>query len=222
MKLSELPGRLAAALWPPRCLLCGGVVPYDDFLCEECVLPPVGQVALPFAHGMAGVVALTRYSGDLRRLIWQVKDAKNKRVYGLLAREMHAAISAHWGGAHFDVIVPVPGKASKIKERGYNHVDLLAAPLGRLTGLPVCADALMRLEHSDIQHELAGARRRGNAEKSYAARTPRAVEGKTVLLLDDLLTTGSTMAACARRLAESGAAAVYGLAAAYTPPRGGA
>jgi len=105
-----------------------------------------------------------------------------------------------------DVLVPVPLHPRRLRERGFNQSALLAEEIGRRTGRAVCPDALVRRRDTLPQAGLTAAARRRNVEGAFAVRRRASVAGRTVLLVDDVLTTGATAFTCARRLAEAGAA----------------
>ena len=217
MDVAELLDRITSLLFPQRCLQCDEVVEYDDFLCDKCPFDRVGQVTLPFPNRISGLAAILAYSEDRRGLIWKIKDSSAPRVYHFFANEMHRALGEHWGDVRFDFIVPVPTTQAKLDLRGYNQVDLLIEPLSKLANIPILSNALRREEDSQTQHDLSKEKREENAEKSYQINDADAVRGKTILLADDLLTTGYTASVCANRLLDAGAAAVYLLSAAATP-----
>jgi len=110
-----------------------------------------------------------------------------------------------------EVLVPVPLHPKRLRERGYNQSYLLAKELGKLTGLPVVADSLVRERHTSPQaRTLTVGERRGNVADAFACRDRR-LEGKPVILIDDVSTSGATLDACALALKEAGAASVWGL-----------
>jgi len=217
MNAREVFDRFVSVLFPQRCLQCGDAVAFEDFLCAGCGFVPVGEVELPFVSRLSGVAGVLEYSGDRRGLVLKIKGAPPARVCDFFAGEMHKVFMRHWGGVAFDVIVPVPTTNAKMRSRGFNQVDFLARPLGELIQIPVLPDALRREEGSKTQHELGRAQREENARLSYKINQPDKVAGQVVLLLDDLLTTGYTVSACADCLLSAGAAQVYALCAAFTP-----
>ena len=217
MQLSEILDRLAAAVFPRRCLQCSDVIEYDRFLCAKCRLVRVGRVTLPFPNRLSDVASVCVYGDESRPLILKIKDASEPRVYTFFAGEMHRLLTQLWPDASFDLIVPVPTTQAKMEARGFNQADLLAEPLSKLLGIPTYPHALLREAHSREQHTLSSEQRRENAGLSYKINQPDEVCGKTVLLLDDLLTTGYTASACANCLLDAGAAKVYALTCAATP-----
>jgi len=107
-----------------------------------------------------------------------------------------------------DLLVPVPLHPRRERERGFNQALLLARRLGRGWGVPVGAGVLARAAATRPQTDLTAEERRANVRDAFALRRPDQVEGRHVLLVDDIFTTGSTAGACALRLREAGAAAV--------------
>jgi ComF family protein len=106
------------------------------------------------------------------------------------------------------LIVPVPLHPSRQRARGFNQACLLAERLGRAWGLPVEPRALTRTRATEPQSDLPAAARRANVRGAFAVRRRDRVDGRHVVLVDDVLTTGSTVDACARALRAAGATAV--------------
>jgi ComF family protein len=109
-----------------------------------------------------------------------------------------------------DVIIPVPLGVARQKERGYNQAALIARPVALGTGRSYRPKALSRVRETKTQVGLSIEERRKNVGGAFKAERQRVVD-KNVLLIDDVLTTGSTMEACAAALIEAGAGKVYGL-----------
>jgi competence protein ComFC len=110
-----------------------------------------------------------------------------------------------------EVLVPVPLHPSRLRERGYNQSELICHELGKLAGLPVVSNCLVRKRHSPPQARTATAsQRRANVAGAFACRDQRFLN-KRVLLIDDVATSGATLDACADVLKASGAGSVWGL-----------
>jgi len=110
-----------------------------------------------------------------------------------------------------DVLVPVPLHPKRLRERGYNQSELLARELGKLCDLPVVDDCLFRRLNTPPQAQSSGVNeRRYNIINAFSCRDNK-LEGKSVLLIDDVATSGSTLNTCARELKYAGAASVQGL-----------
>lgn len=109
----------------------------------------------------------------------------------------------------YDCILPVPASS---KKRGYNVPERMAQPLARAVGVPVVADALTRARSTRRQEGLSLDERLANVAGAFRVVRPEAVEGKRILLVDDVLTTGATASACAQALLDAGAQSVFAVA----------
>ena len=153
---------------------------------------------------------LMKYGEAARELMTEIKY-HGKREY----TELLAALAADRLGDWIrelspDCLVPVPVHPKRLRTRGYNQAGEIARHLGRLTGIPVREDLLVRTRNTFAQKELNAGQRLLNLQQAFAC-TGRLPQGSGILLLDDIYTTGSTMEACTERLLEAGAAAVWGL-----------
>jgi len=109
-----------------------------------------------------------------------------------------------------EVLVPVPLYPKRLRERGYNQASLLAKELGRLVGLPTVEDTLIRVKDAVPQARTRSAiERRQNVQDAFACN--QRLEGRQILLIDDVCTTGATLDACASALKAAGAGSVWGL-----------
>jgi ComF family protein len=112
-----------------------------------------------------------------------------------------------------EVLVPVPLHPKRLRQRGYNQASLLAKELSKIIGLPVEEDALLRVQDVVPQARTkSAAERRQNVRHAFACN--KNMEGKQILLIDDVCTTGATLDACAIALKTAGASSVWGLTAA--------
>lgn len=221
MSAKEFLGRLIAVFFPTRCVFCGEVVAYDDLICGRCEYIPCGGKDLAAAvwDNLSGVLAVAQYAGGAQNAVLRLKKYPDERAARFFAEHIAAKACEYWPGTRFDLIVPVPASADRLKETGYNHAGLLAQEIGAILHVPVNGDVLSRDGASLPQHNLNARQRLENAAKSYRAAKPELVLGKTVLLADDVLTTGATAKTCANCLLAAGAKAVYFAAATFTPPK---
>lgn len=223
MSLLSRFGRLAVDLvFPPRCALCGRGGP---FLCDECAsalpraLPPrCPQCWRPIAAGepcldcseraspLDAVRSTFLYQGPARNLVHALKyDGQTA-----LAQPMTALMEAQLReqGSGIDLVVPVPLFGRRRRSRGYNQSALLAAEIGKLLTVPLAEHALVRLRNTPPQARVTSAmERHSNVKDAFACRDAR-VAGRSVLLVDDVTTTGATLEACAAPLKEAGASCV--------------
>lgn len=210
--------RLLDALLPPRCPGCGQA---DVVLCPPCRAAlarrrsePAGVPIGLAANQPAGIIQLEwccSYTGPARACVHALKYDGELRLVEPLAELM----AQRWRRAAVggEVIVPVPAHAARRRQRGFDQAELLARAVGRLTGMPVLA-ALGRATQTTAQHQLGRQARAGNVRAAFAVADGQraALNGRWVVLIDDIVTTGATLAGCARVLRDAAVPAVSALA----------
>ncbi len=190
----------------PLCSLCG--IPFagtgGDHRCGSCLThPPHFDSAR--AHFL--------YEGAIRDLIHSFKYNRLTHLRYPLALLTLEGMS-EFCDPH--LIVPVPLHRSRLRQRGFNQAVLLGRVLSRRLSLPMLPDALVRTRQTEPQIELSAAERRVNVKGAFSVKRPDHVAGKRILLLDDVMTTGSTMDECAKELKKAGAEVVIATAIART------
>jgi ComF family protein len=202
-------GGLCAKCWPevdfiaqPRCDCCGSPFPFeaeDGLICGSCYEhPPSWRKAR----------SVFRYGGQSRKLVLAFKHGDRIDAAPGFARWMQRAGSDILG--EIDLLVPVPLHRWRLFLRRYNQAAILANELGDVAGLKVMPDLLIRTRRTQSQGQLGRGERAGNVKGVFRVRNSRrsALEGKAVLLVDDVLTSGATANECARTLLENGARSV--------------
>jgi ComF family protein len=182
-----------------------------DYSCVQCRAPflspfPLdeqGRCALcrRGVRGFDGAYSFGIYEDALRKLIHLFKYGRVETLSKPLGRLLARALPREQS---FDVIVPMPLHWRKRWQRGFNQAELLAREVGRRTHVPV-ANALRRVRNTASQAGLTSAKRRENVSGSFRAKKRAALDGLSVLLIDDVMTTGATAASCARALKRGGA-----------------
>ncbi len=181
-------------------------------VCGDCGYPlgPSGACASGL-HPLAPLVGLrsaARFAGPLRQALHRLKYKRDIILADSLARELARAWRAY--GLPAWTVLPVPLSAQGLQARGYNQAALLARGLADLARLPYQAEGLTRVRHTHSQVGLPAAARRANVRGAFAASREQ-VAGRSFILVDDICTTGATLAACAEALHLAGAAAIWGL-----------
>jgi ComF family protein len=212
-------------LFPRWCLGCGKE---GDFLCPSCqdtlpkIVPPLcprcgspepgGNLCPPCARepsALNGIRSPFRFEGLMREAIHQMKYRNLRALAEPLAQLLGDYLQE--SPVPGEVLVPVPLHAKRRRERGYNQSQLLARELGKLTGLPVVSDSLVRPGLATPQARTTGVRERMlNVADAFACRDER-LKGRRVLLIDDVATSGATLGAAADALKKIGAESVWGL-----------
>ncbi|MBN1351329.1 ComF family protein [candidate division KSB1 bacterium] len=111
-----------------------------------------------------------------------------------------------------DLIIPVPLNLSRKRERGYNQSELLGKTVSRLSGVKMEHKAMRRVRDTKTQTKLNHQQRLKNVSNAFKIKSPQIIAGKSIILLDDVITTGATMNACAKALKDAGAKNVLALA----------
>jgi ComF family protein len=206
----------------PACAKCWDatrVFDGDETLCWKCGVLAAGslpeekraQVRCRRCDGEAFTAARAcgLYEGALRAAVLNLK--REPFVAARVARLLAGAQSR----APLDaatLVVPVPLHAERERERGFNQAALLGRALAKSSGLPLDEHSLVRVAHSERHRAGMDARaRRETVEDAFAVARPRLVEGRRILLVDDVFTTGATVSACSSALLASGAEEVFAL-----------
>ena len=215
---------LLAALFPQRvaCHACGApLAPADGLLCEACHASMIActfephQVETVVDASIAFAAAPFGYDGAPAALVKALKFKANHTAALPLAEGMAAAYAALPALRTAELCVPVPVHYRRYRQRGYNQAEVLAGALTEIVGIGAPVDVLVRVHHKHSQVGQGREARRRNITGAFAVSTAarRQLKGRTVLLVDDVLTTGSTAAECANALLKAGAAQVLLLTA---------
>ena len=218
-------------LYPPRCLVCR--VLGESGLCLHCLsqISPVAPPACPTCGQSLGgeshcfhctvrrpaftqVRSLGAYDGVLRATIHQFKYRDRPQLAVSLGKALASCArtqAADLNGLRFDALLPVPMHPVRRRLRGYNQSERIARVAAAELNLPLLTDALTRTRATRPQVGLSAEARRRNLSGAFSVSQAEKVFGKTLLLIDDVITTGSSLHECALVLKAHGARAVYAL-----------
>ena len=194
---------VAAFLAPPRCAACDSPVARLAVFCAAC-----GSTVQPAEDARDGAIAALLYGGAVAEAITRFKYGARPDLARPLADLLWRAVAARAGLLAGCVVVPVPLHPVRLAERGFNQSALLARPVSRRLGAPFLPLALARVRDTPRQASLGREDRFGNVGSAFAARQPKPLRGRPVLLVDDVRTTGFTLAACTQAALEVGAGPV--------------
>ena len=207
--MKHLLEALINLLFPPKCPFCGKVLETPG-ICPAC------EKALPWTAETEGLrqgpgglrcAAPLWYEGltreGLLRFKFQGASAAAESLGELVAR-----CAAERFSGEFDAVTWVPVSKKRLRKRGYDQAKLLAGELSERTGIPCCR-LLKKTRNNPAQSGTGGAeKRRANVSGVYTALKPEKIKGKSILLVDDIVTTGATLSECGRILLSAGAGEV--------------
>ena len=217
-------------LYPQICFGCGtDQIENTMPLCQQCIqdLPttdffsiddnPIekifwGRTNLQFA----GALLFFTKDSLVQTLTTQLKYHHNKKVGILFGRLMGDAIAAEQKLNQIDIIIPIPIKGAKINSRGYNQSEIIALGMQQVWHRPILNDVLMKRSWSNSQTRKNRAARLQQVPDLFVLNHPNSIEGKHILLVDDVLTTGATLEAAVASLMTGSPASVSIAVAAYT------
>jgi ComF family protein len=229
-------------LLPPRCLCCDAHVEAQGLLCKGCfgsttfiTDPCCVSCGVPFAaaaQALRGGLcaschdtpplfrharAALRYDSQARRLVLPLKHADRPELAAMLAPHLVRAGAPLLG--HANLLVPVPLHRRRLYQRRYNQAALMAMSVSRLTGVTAALDLLVRRRHTVSLGDKSAAERTEEVRGAFAIRSGRhaLLAGQSVVLIDDVMTSGATANACAAVLLAGGASLVDVLVAARVP-----
>jgi competence protein ComFC len=233
----NLLGGIASLLYPPSCTICSTPVEAGEYLCGDCeskvtrIVPPFcekcsepfdGAITTEFACAncaqrkiyFEAAVSAFRARGIVRHVILNFKYGRQIHLRHLVAGWLVAAMDdRRLRDRRFDAIIPVPLHPARRRERGFNQSELLAEWLGEHLSVPL-RPVLERVHYTTTQTAFDRSERMQNLRGAFRLRKKGDVRKLQVLLIDDVLTTGSTLSECARVLKEAGAQSVYAATAA--------
>ncbi len=233
----DLLTAITSLLYPPVCAICRANIRAGRHLCDQCdakairiVAPFCQTCSEPFEGAITGAftcancahrtihfeaaVAAYRSRGIVREIVHGFKYGRQIYLRHLVARWLYAALDdERLRERRFDIIVPVPLHPTRERERGFNQASLLAESLGAQISTP-SQPLLERIRYTTTQTALDRAERMENLHNAFRLRKNADVRGLRVLLIDDVLTTGSTLSECARVLKRAGATSVHAATAA--------
>lgn len=211
--MPSLFDRLLSLLFPDRCCACAQL---GALFCPTCcsALTPYPHGADRFPPSLSDVRIAFLFSGPLRKAVHQFKYRSVRRLAQPFGQLMAKHCVAERMSA--EAILAVPLHPQRQRERGFNQSEELAREVGRQLGLPLLSGGLVRLKMTTQQARLSARERAENMRGAFAWRA--AAPPRRIILIDDVLTTGATMGACALALREAGAEEIYGLALARSRP----
>ena len=198
----------------PFCPYCKSFIEREDTKCSFCESArKVGE-----DHNFFMVRSLGRFDDYYRELIHRFKYGKKIPLGRRLAQRLGETIN---GDSHLktqnscflesDFLIPVPLHKSRYRERGFNQSEIVAQEISKIIGVSVLKNVLKRKKNTKDQTELSPLQREENVKGAFVVTKPEMINGKKIILVDDVITTGATLSECARMLKQAGAKEILGM-----------
>ena len=212
------------AVFPQRCIFCDRVTSLENGICKECrkkAAPIEEPVCLKCGMSKKncecksksrfydGLCAPYEYDGVVRKGIHIFKFDNRRDNYRFFSVLMAQCVRKRFGSVDFDIVISVPATEKSVKKRGYDQSALLARGVAKELGLLYDGNVIKKIYETKSQHFLSNLLRRGNLTGAFEVVDKSKVEGKTVLLCDDVSTTGETLDECSKMLYLAGAGKIY-------------
>ncbi|MCE2993435.1 MAG: ComF family protein [Candidatus Jidaibacter sp.] len=224
-------------LYPPKCPSCKAKVSDDLVFCESCweevefiSNPCCAKCSINLPASYLGLlcdrcetrkysfdrnISAVRYKDSIKDIVHKLKFSDATQLAKIMAHNMTLAFN-RFAHEQFDIIVPVPMHPKKLKMRKYNQAALIAKHVAEYTGIQICYDALIKLDDTMSQIAYSRLDRFLNMKTAFSFNDKLSVRSCNVLIIDDVMTTGATLNACAKVLKKHGANKVYCLTFART------
>lgn len=207
----------SAALESPSAILCAacwGALEPSDFTDERYLRTFERITRNGVIDGLAAPYFFQE-EGPLQALVHELKYKGMTRVGTELGLRLAGRVRDAFPDSGPAVIIPVPLHPTKLRERGYNQAECIARGMAGALGIPVCPRIVRRVRYTQSQTHLDAGQRESNVAEAFilAAKEKRRLEGKTVYLVDDVITTGATIRSCARTVKGSGERTIVACAA---------
>jgi len=215
------------------CPMCGETVRFgEEDVCNECK-PRVKYVKSPFCvkcgrplrdegevvcrecdkhqRSFNAGICVFEHNDAIKESIYKFKYGNkrdNAKYYGTQAVRLYGRLFKEWG---VELIIPIPIHSARLRKRGYNQSELFAKEVSKMVGVPICTNALIRTQNTVALKELSPNMRKINLKNAFAVNKDKLMNVRTVLLVDDILTTGNTLDACSSLLKKVGVKSVYTL-----------
>lgn len=197
--IDKIYSRIKDFLFTVRCPYCGKVIEPNKKCCDKCKKE---FPKFPFVRYATGGYICTSpfpYDGIFRKAVLNFKFHNCGAYAELLSYEMVRAIKDVYSNKGFDIVTCVPMHKDTLKERGFNQAELLARECAALLGMEY-GNLLVKTKKNKTQHSIKAAERAKNVIGVYSPIDRNLIKGKRILIIDDIITTGSTLGECARIL----------------------
>ncbi|MCM1114480.1 MAG: hypothetical protein NC397_03200 [Clostridium sp.] len=222
--ITDALNQIAKAFFCNRCAFCGAVIELDEMLCSDCKSLPVIDKPVCLMCGSSeqdctckkhkneykNIVSVYYYEESLIRAIHNFKEHDMPFLSARLGADIAGVVEANYADVPFDMITYVPLRLFHQRVREFNQSQLLAEEVSKKINVP-CEELLQKVRYTGVQHKKSAKMRKADIFGAYDVvdEYKSKLDGKVILLIDDVKTTGATLNECAKMLKIYGADAVY-------------
>ncbi len=217
LKPVSLIERIIRLIFPVKCMVCEAILREDSLvcLCEQC---RKGLKSYGRGFGESGILpdvdsffAAFYYLDGVETAIHTFKFKNQPKLSETMSYLIYEELNKYGQIPTFDYIVPVPMHPRKKRHRGYNQSELIAVHLAKYFNREIRTDILIKTQYTRAQSLLKREDRIKNLEGAFSVRSGSSIQGKSILLVDDVLTTGTTINTCAKILKEKGVSFIHSM-----------
>ena len=201
--IKRIKTALAEYIFTVRCPYCDTVILRNHYVCDECIKKFTYPPLKSYAIGGYICVSPFRYDGIFKKAITRFKFHGRASMAKELSFPLADVIKDIFPDKHFDIITCVPAHTSTLTERGYNQAQKLAQECSKRLDI-MYFDTLVKIKKNTPQHSISASKRGDNVKGVYKIYDKELINDKTILLIDDIITTGNTLGECAKVLMKNG------------------
>ena len=224
-KIADFGRGMLSVVYPKKCIFCGEIIEETEDVCTVChrELERIDPLKRCIKCGLVkkycqcssrvfrfeGLVSVFEYTGLAKKGYFKYKFSGREQYAGYFAKCMALAVKNEYGDIKFDFLCGVPTSLRSKTKRGYGHTEILCEHISYLTGIPYADKIIFCKNFKKPQHSHGFGERFENIKGKYYTKDKTNIKGATVLLVDDIKTTGASLDECARVLLWAGADKVY-------------
>lgn len=204
--------RILDLIFPPKCIFCNKILNYgvDICICDSCAvkIPYFSDRNLNLIKSnnyFDDIICICEYTGIIKKALIRYKFSNRPSFGRTFARLIYERIKEMTDWEKVDIIISVPLHRKKEQIRGYNQSHLISVQLGKLLGIEANKNLLIRTRNTDSQSLLNRVERLKNVKDAFLVTDANSVKDKSILVVDDILTTGTTLNECCKVLKNAGA-----------------
>lgn len=192
--------KIISLLYPSRCPYCRDIIEENEYACKKCKNDFPKEDMVSGAYGNKCVSPFP-YKDKYKNALVNFKFYDKEQYAPLLSVPMYDCIKRQYSDIKFDIVTCVPMHKKDFRKKGYNHSKLLAKEIAKLSGVSYI-DTLLKVKNTPKQHKLPITKRKTNLKGAFKLVDKEIVKDKTILLVDDVITTGTTLSFCSKELSK--------------------